>query len=73
MKQFICDICGISVGEYKLQSLYSEYQTTEIKEVCEDCSEKISSAISKVESALKPIRQSWIKQILLKLKNKATG
>lgn len=71
MKKFICDICGISVSEYKLTTLYEDIQPENIEHVCDDCYKIIANAKLKIEAAFKPIKQSWIKKIILKLKNDA--
>lgn len=73
MKQFRCDVCGLLVGEYKLSTLYERLQIHEsanstIEHVCEECRDQIVEAQEKIEEALKPIKYSWLKQIVLKLK-----
>jgi len=75
MKKFICDICKVSVTEYKLKTLYNHLKISEppngdIFHVCPDCDSKICEAQSKIEDALKPIKISWIKGIILKLRKK---
>ena len=64
-----CDVCGKeSSNRYTLTSLRGCYQTEGVKEVCDDCRKKIAEAIIKVEDVLKPIHDTWIKQIISRLK-----
>jgi hypothetical protein len=70
MKKFMCDICQIEVKQYDLTELYSWYQIGGIVDVCSDCNKEISNAQSRIYDALKPIKHSWVKKIILKMKNR---
>lgn len=59
----------MEVGEYSLVVLYKEYQSKGIKDVCNDCNGVINEALRKVNLALYPIKVSWVKKIINKLKN----
>ena len=69
MKTFVCDICGLAVGEYKLIELHKNYVTKDIKDVCPDCHHEIINAKIKIEDVLNPIKVSWIKKNILKMKD----
>lgn len=70
MKTFMCDVCGVSTKQYDLHELYDCYQTKDVKDVCNDCYTQIQVAIYKIDEALKPIKLSWIKGIIKKMKGK---
>lgn len=68
MKIFVCDICKLNVKEYNLRTLYKDMQPEDIKDVCEDCYRAIHNALGRIEKALEPLKKSWIKRIILRLK-----
>ncbi len=70
MKTFKCDVCEISTKQYELTELRKEYVVDGINDVCQDCYDQILSANSKIEKALSEVKSSWIKKIILKMKNK---
>lgn len=68
MKTFVCDVCGLSVGEYRLNTLYEEFKINGIEHICDDCNKELGTIKSRIEEAIKPIKNSWIKQVILKMK-----
>ena len=73
MKRFQCDVCGLLVGEYKLIQLLDSYQIKEkphplIEHVCGDCKEQLEKSCTNINIALEPIKNSWMKEIILKLR-----
>ena len=69
MKSFVCDICKISVGEYELHELHEYYKIDEINHICKSCNDAIEGIVARINEVVNPIKQSWIKHIILKLRN----
>ncbi len=71
MKKFACDVCGIELKQnYELTELYDDIKPIGISDVCVSCYAKIVIAKSNIEEALRPIKTSWIKGIIKKMKEK---
>jgi hypothetical protein len=73
MKRFQCDVCGLLVGEYNLSKIHNSFQIKEkphplIEHICGDCNEQILNANNNIDKALEPIKNSWMKEIILKLR-----
>ena len=70
MRKFNCDICGIDTSQYKLRTLYRQYAPDDIEDACDDCYNEIINAISIIDKAMSPIKQSWVRKIVSKLQRK---
>jgi hypothetical protein len=67
MRKFVCDICGVEVPQYHLNTLYDWYQQTGIEDVCDDCNKKIKDVINKIDDAIKPVKHHWVRDFIKKL------
>ncbi len=56
-----CDICK---KETVLISLYEQYQTNEVKEVCYDCEDVLRSHLSNIQEVVGKIQRSWMKRFI---------
>ena len=70
MKKFMCDICKIETKQYDLTEIYSWYRAGGIVDVCISCNKEIQTVILNIDDALKPIKDGWIKKIILKMKGR---
>lgn len=63
-----CDVCGKEFDDrFNLTELYGQYQSPEVKEVCQKCRRRIEEVVDKVNMAMNPIKQNWIKDIIQRM------
>jgi len=67
MKYFKCDICGISTQEFELHNL-SDMDISNISDVCNSCYQEIRIIKSKIETVLNPLKDTWLRKLILKMK-----
>ena len=63
-----CDICGKS--EQQLQSLYAQYQTKDIKDMCSECTIKVNDHLWKLRSMSNKMNSNFLKEFIKNLNRK---
>ena len=66
-----CDTCG--ANDKSLVDLRTEYQTTEIKQICPACEKVINDHLWKLRAATQNINKSLLQRFMACLKNRKEG
>ena len=62
-----CDICGAEKEPF-VQPLRKEYQTKDIKNICEKCLKEVDAQNDKLLTQVLKMKKSWIKRFMTNLK-----
>lgn len=62
MTNLACDVCGKKCAV--LTELVTEYQTTEVKEVCDGCLKVLNVELDKVRKATRQILFGWMRRFI---------
>ena len=73
MKDLRCDACGKSLkSSSDLNEIKKQYETDEVKEVCDECMREIDNAIVRINDYLFQIKQTQVQRFVNFLKERVS-